>query len=188
MTKISKALEIAVTPFGHFDRGDAIIYHALSIAANRRSLQPNLIAEACSHIRDGMNQATSIDQFIHDRSDKLIELCGKLAIVREIIAAEARSPLYIGHKLSGSRLDIGGPALRNTWYHNFQQLLLPGGLPSLERRLASIALIVFNYDRCIEHYLFHALQRYYQISEADATSLLKHLAIYHPYGTVGHLP
>jgi hypothetical protein len=189
MTKISKALEIAVTPFGHFESKDATIGHALSIAASRESLQPNLIFEACSQIRDGMKQATSIDQFIHDRSgDKLIELCGKLAIVREIIAAEARSPLSNDHKFSGSGPDLGGPALKDTWYHRFQQLLLPGGLSSLEHRLASIALIIFNYDRCIEHYLFHALQRYYPIRKDDTTSLLKHLAIYHPYGSVGHLP
>jgi hypothetical protein len=136
-----------------------------------------------------MKQASSIDQFIHDRSgDKLIELCGKLGIAREIIAAEAKSQLSRDHRLSNSRPDIGGPALRNTWYHSFQQLLLSGGLPSMERRLASIALIVFNYDRCIEHYLSYALQGYYQISSEDTASLLKHLAIYHPYGTVGHLP
>jgi len=188
-TKISKALEVALTPFGLFERGDAIICEALSLAANRRSLQPNLIFVACSHIRDGMKQASSIDQFIHDRSgDKLIELCGKLAIVREIIAGEARSHMSKDHNLSDSRPGIGGPALRKTWYHSFQQLLLSGGLPSMERRLASIALIVFNYDRCIEHYLLYALQSYYQISNDDAASLLNHLTIYHPYGTVGHLP
>jgi hypothetical protein len=189
-TKISKALEVALTLFGQFERGDAIIREALSLAASRGSLQPNSIAVACTHIRDGMKQASSIDQFIHDRNgDKLIEFCGKLAIVREIIAAETRSPLYRDHKFSDSRPDIGGPTLRNTWYHSFQQLLLSGGLPSMERRLASISLIVFNYDRCIEHYLFYALQGYYQISNDDAASLLKkHLRIYHPYGTVGHLP
>jgi hypothetical protein len=180
-TRISRALNVDLNPFGLFEKGDAIICDALNRAASNRSLQPNLIDIACSNIRDGMKQASSIDQFIDDRSgDKLIELCGKLAIVREIIAAEAGS----NHKLS----NIGGHALKKTWYHRFQHLLLPGRLEGLERRLASIALIVFNYDRCIEYFLFHALQSYYSISAGDAASLLKHLAIYHPYGTVGHLP
>ncbi len=49
-------------------------------------------------------------------------------------------------------------------------------------------MVVFNYDRCIEHYLFHAFQTYYGIRPQDAASLVAELAIYHPYGTVGQLP
>ena len=54
--------------------------------------------------------------------------------------------------------------------------------------LDSIVLIIFNYDRCIEHYLYHSIQNYYQISAEDVAKLLQSLEVYHPYGTVGSLP
>jgi hypothetical protein len=51
-----------------------------------------------------------------------------------------------------------------------------------------VSIISFNYDRCIEHYLFHTLQIYYGISKDEAATALTHLEIFHPYGTVGILP
>lgn len=58
----------------------------------------------------------------------------------------------------------------------------------LENRLSSITLIVFNYDRCIEHYLYHSIQNYYGLYADDASSLVSSMKIYHPYGMVGSLP
>ncbi|MEO8315622.1 MAG: hypothetical protein ABI645_12620, partial [Pseudomonadota bacterium] len=58
----------------------------------------------------------------------------------------------------------------------------------LGERLSKIVLVVFNYDRCIEHFLFHAIQNYYKISADKAALALKSLAIFHPYGSVGTLP
>lgn len=49
-------------------------------------------------------------------------------------------------------------------------------------------MIIFNYDRCVEHFLIHVLQNYYRISEVEAAELIEHLSIYHPYGSVGLLP
>lgn len=58
----------------------------------------------------------------------------------------------------------------------------------LEDRLSSVSLIVFNYDRCIEYYLYYQLQSYYGIPKEVAAVLLNKLKIYHPYGVVGYLP
>jgi hypothetical protein len=49
-------------------------------------------------------------------------------------------------------------------------------------------MVVFNYDRCIEHYLFHALQNYYGIPREEAAVAMGHLEVHHPYGQVGDLP
>jgi hypothetical protein len=46
----------------------------------------------------------------------------------------------------------------------------------------------FNYDRCIEHFLHHALQLHFGIGVSDATAVMETLRIFHPYGTVAELP
>ncbi len=57
----------------------------------------------------------------------------------------------------------------------------------IENRFRSVAFIIFNYDRCIEHYLYCSLQNYYRIN-ASRTAELINQSIYHPYGTAGSLP
>ena len=58
----------------------------------------------------------------------------------------------------------------------------------LQERLSAITLIVFNYDRCIEHFLYHSIQNYYGLSADAAASLVNETDILHPYGVVGSLP
>jgi hypothetical protein len=54
--------------------------------------------------------------------------------------------------------------------------------------LSTVTLIVFNYDRCIEQYLYLAFQTYYGMVAERAAGLVKKIHIYHPYGSVGSLP
>src|SRR6185295_10588589 len=51
----------------------------------------------------------------------------------------------------------------------------------------NVAFIVFNYDRCLEHFLEYALFGLYGIPRRDAASLVRKLTIIHPYGTIGDL-
>jgi hypothetical protein len=62
------------------------------------------------------------------------------------------------------------------------------GEEGLRDRLANLVLIIFNYDRCIEHYLFHSLVNYHEMSREQAAELMAGVRIYHPYGKVGNLP
>jgi hypothetical protein len=50
--------------------------------------------------------------------------------------------------------------------------------------LENVSFIVFNYDRCLEFFLVHALRRLYQITEQQAQSIVDDLHIVHPYGAV----
>ena len=52
----------------------------------------------------------------------------------------------------------------------------------------NISLIIFNYDRCVEHLIYHAIQNYYAIDANRAAVLMQSLEIFHPYGVVGRLP
>ena len=170
--RIVDALRVSVLKPGTINRDISAIAHFL---------------KAARQIHNAMPQASSIDNFINSHSgNKEIELCGKLAIVRTILEAEAKSHLFVGfegnQRLRFDRLD-------GTWFQSFLHMITDNCRSSdLAERLGSITLIIFNYDRCIEQYLYYAIQNYYEMSESDVAQLLRGLEIYHPYGTVGTLP
>jgi hypothetical protein len=135
-----------------------------------------------------MPLAKSIDTFIDSQAgNKKIELCGKLAIVRSILEAERSSLLFLNKKNDEAHPDYS--QIEKTWYSSLMRLLNENGRKDdLMDRLASVSFIVFNYDRCIEHFLFHSLQTLYQVRKEEAADLVKRIEIFHPYGTVGSLP
>ena len=141
--------------------GDAEICDALQLfAQNAGSLDINPYLHSGWRIRDAMPQAISIDNFIDShQGDKNLELCGKLAIVRSILEAERRSSLYVYKQTD--RQHPGYSALDETWYSAFMQLLTQNcRIEQLPERLSKITFVVFNYDRCVEHFLFHGIQNY----------------------------
>jgi hypothetical protein len=135
-----------------------------------------------------MPLASSIDNFLDaHRDDDLIPQVGKLAIVRGVLEAEARSKMMVDPGNIYNRLDPG--ALKGTWYNAFFSLLTENcRFADLEARLRQIAVVSFNYDRCFRHYLYSALQIYYGINGEQAASALSNLEIHHPYGAAGNLP
>lgn len=164
--------------------GDPVILEAIRSHATD---QQSYIREA-SHIRDALALSISIDNFIdsHRDNDK-IAFCAKLAIVRSILYSESKSSLYFGKSTESDKPDFA--LLNRTWYTPFFQLLTENcEIRDLEKRFESIAFIIFNYDRCIEHFLHNALQEFYRIPEEAAAELLSRIKIFHPYGRVGQLP
>ena len=177
------------TLLGMGQKGGEDIVEALHISTlndGTANIKPYL--EAARHIKDALPLAISIDNFIDaHRDNNKIALCGKLAITLSILDAEKRSLLNFKKVNSDSNIDFGN--LENTWYIPFFQLLTANcGKNDLKDRFESITLIIFNYDRCVEHFIYCALQNYYKISEAEAAELIKIIKIYHPYGNVGTLP
>ncbi|MCX7513068.1 hypothetical protein [Frateuria sp. STR12] len=173
------------------ESGDALIDQAfrdLVQQSDGRAGDINPYLHASWRIRDAMPQAISIDNFIDaHRGDSLIERAGKLAIVRSILEAEEKSSLTIDSGNIYNRLNFG--VLQATWFNSFFQLLTENcQFESLAQRFARVGVVCFNYDRCIEHYLFNALQNYYGVTAEAAAQALTHLEIHHPYGTVGRLP
>lgn len=78
--------------------------------------------------------------------------------------------------------------LADTWFVKFMYMLCRG-IPreNVTEVFDQVSFIVFNYDRCIEHFLTNALQRSYAINLQDAASIVGDLDIFHPYGLVGEL-
>lgn len=191
-SQIAKLLDIRYGLGGQQQKtGDFIISNALeehvkSADGRRGKINPYL--HEVWHIRDALPLAISIDNFIDSQkgNDKLA-LCGKLAIVRAILEAEKNSILYFKKEQADSNINF--KKLEQTWYLPFFQLLTENCVKDdLKKRFQSITLIIFNYDRCIEHFIFHTLQKYYKISKNEAADITQSINIYHPYGSTGSLP
>jgi hypothetical protein len=169
--------------------GDHLIANSLRAHVKKHDGNDNInpyLKEAW-HIRDALSQATSIDNFIDSQkgNDALV-LCGKLSIVRSILLSEKKSLLFFKKDSANSAINFNN--IEQTWYIPFFQIITENcSVSELEARLKKVTLIIFNYDRCVEHFLFHAFINYYRISEQESAELVKNISIYHPYGKVGHL-
>jgi len=142
--------------------------------------------QAAWRVRDGIIYSKSIDSFmdIH-RDDEKIQLCGKLAIVKSILEAERASKLYI-ERDGGEFHDLDG--LKSTWFFDFARNITDGVRKvEIGRIFEKVSFIIFNYDRCFEHFMFNALQRLYSIDADAAKTVMKTLRIVHPYGTISDL-
>lgn len=189
--QIAQLLDMRYDDFGHeLEHGDYLIASALKGHVRQpdgREGNINPYLHEAWHIRDALPQAISIDHFIdaHRDNDK-IALCGKLAIVRSILDDEKGSLLYYERSMGPN---INFSLLEKTWYIPFFQLLTENcGINDIKERFKSITLIIFNYDRCVEHFIYKALQNYYRLTEGEVIELVKNINIYHPYGVVGTLP
>jgi hypothetical protein len=189
--KISTLLDIRFDYSSTQKSGDYEIIEALRLYVQTLDNQHgdiNAYLHEAWLIRDALPLAISIDNFIdaHRDNDK-IAVCGKLAIVRSILNAERNSHLFFEKTKSDSNINLS--RLEATWYLSFFKLLTENCQKNeLTERFKSLTLIVFNYDRCIEHFIYHALQKYYKLSASETAELVKNINIYHPYGKVGNLP
>ncbi len=148
----------------------------------------NMLRRTCRHIRDAMPQAPSIDNFINTHRDKpRIAPCAKLAIARAILLAEEQSALMVDRNRGDKQVDFN--SVSRTWFDAlFQRINVDCLDRELPSRLSKIAIINFNYDRCLEHYLHASFMNYFRLTEGEATETISHLQIHHPYGKVGDLP
>lgn len=138
-------------------------------------------------IHEGVLLANSIDDFlnIHEGSPEVVTV-GKAAIVRSILNAERHCKLYVDPSNIYNKLDIA--QIRDSWFVKFMQVLGPGRkVREVESVLSDVSFINFNYDRCLEYFLRHALQLLYGIQPQQAAGIVSKANIIHPYGSVGSL-
>jgi hypothetical protein len=140
-----------------------------------------------AEIHRAIDHAGSIDEFINRHTgDEVIAEVGKLQIAYAISEAERLSKLAttpLGTKSSSP------PDLSNTWIKSFTQMLFDGVRNSdVETVGSNITIICFNYDRCIETYLEHAIVKTFRdVSPDMARQIVKSINIIHPYGSLGDL-
>jgi len=166
------------TPIGE---GDYQIYAHLTNNLNKNARE---FQNAAWLIRDGIGFAQSIDDFLDQhRSNVYVNLYGKAAIAKTILEAEQNSKLYFNPFKGVEMFDVS--PIANTWFVKFMYML-GRGVPKENVReiFDNVAFIVFNYDRCVEHFLTHALRKLYRIEQDEAASIVADLHIIHPYGVV----
>jgi hypothetical protein len=141
--------------------------------------------EKCERFRISLEHSDSIDEAINDfRSDHELVRCAKVTIAYFIAKSEQRSQLNFGKPIDKSPTLVAEP--QPNWYELFFRLLKSGAEPSNPETLfRNVWVICFNYDRCIEQYIYYAMRRYYNLSAEEADGHLNKLDIIHPYGTIG---
>lgn len=171
--------------------GDRFVHAAIQRQAKMDDISGKKIISymnAARYIKEGMPTATSIDTFIDThRGNKEIEVCGKLGIVRSILAAERGSKLFFDTRNTYNKMDFS--KVTETWFMQFFHLLVGGIVKDETHKIfENVAFINFNYDRCLEHFLCEALRNHYVLTPDDAMNLVNRCKILHPYGSVGPNP
>lgn len=167
----------AIQTDGH-KTGDALNYQALqSYVATTRQLVA------------GLALSPSIDTYLDThRNDRKLATVGKIGIAYTILHEESKSALMGITNHKHFYLPVSNPNLQNSWLIRLTDLIFANQTVEDVRRIfEKITFIVFNYDRCLEHYLYLAIQQYFNVNGEVAAECMKGLTIIHPYGQVGHL-
>ncbi len=184
---IAKKLHIGSSNGWDLTSGDKKVIAAIQSHLHQKGERDgNPYYAAGRAIAAGMSQAISIDNYLHAHADDdLVTWVGKLGIAASILEAEHGSKLAVNRE----RDNVDLRAASNSWYTPFFQMLTEGVQRSaLDGIFDNVAFITFNYDRCIEHYLVHAIANYFQVDQTQAQALVNKMKIEHPYGQVGRMP
>jgi hypothetical protein len=167
--------------------GDPDILGAMQQHRARSRDSMNTYLKAAWRVREGVVFSNSIDSFLDaHRDDSLVQFCGKVAIVKTILEAERQSKLFI-HKTDGDFDDA--EQLKESWFFQLARHLNQGIRKSeVSRIFEKVSFVIFNYDRCFEHFMYQALKRHFALTDQETTSVMKTLKVIHPYGTVEDLP
>jgi hypothetical protein len=186
--RIAKILDIKFERFNRQVGGDPRIVEAIHKFAGGDITGVNPYIPKAHRIRDVVpSAAISIDNYLDaHKGDAELELCGKLAIVKSILDAEASSKM----KRKDQYLDeFVFDNLKETWYISFLKMLTENvRRDNIASIFENVSIITFNYDRCIERYLVQGLSHYYGLAAQEAQQIVATLRIVHPYGKVGFLP
>lgn len=141
-------------------------------------------SRACATIRGGLEVAASIDNFVeHHAADRSLVHCAKVGIVAAILRGERQSGLYVKDSLD----PLPSAAHGSTFGSIFRLVVGNCRADALGEAFSRVAFVNFNYDRCLEQYLYSTLVHHSGLAPAAAAAVVDGLDIWHPYGTIGPL-
>lgn len=191
-TQISGVLAVEPQYLPGF-KDDAIRFAVSNFAQQHRMAQGvdyvQMMRSAAFNVAMNMPLAPSIDTFLDaNQADQLVPLMGKLAIARCILNAERKSFLY-SEQNGFFVLPVKNENFIKAWHIKLWHELVSGiTVETVDSIFDNVAFVVFNYDRCLEHFFYIALQSYFRIRPEHAARLVDEARIIHAYGVVGRLP
>ena len=145
---------------------------------------------AAKQIRDSIFAQASIDDLLNEwRDSEHMLKVGKIAIANAILTAERQSALGVTANNDPDQSYRAVSSLRGSWL-GYLITNLKRELPrrAIDQIFSETAFIVFNYDRCIEQFLYCAFQRVAGLNPGNAALAVSKIPIVHVYGSVGRLP
>lgn len=142
--------------------------------------------ETVTRLKRGIFYSKSIDDFLQQHQDnQAVVLLGKLAIARELLAAEATSIL----RRTGPPDNISNSLLAGSWLIDLARMILRGQTRSTVQSLfENTRFISFNYDRSLERFFVHAITEALSLNADEVWPIVKGAKIFHAYGSLGNLP
>lgn len=175
---IAKILEVETSRF-HITLKNQDMNKCLQALSKNSSSSFAELAQKSNYISKQMKKAASIDNFLHaKRADPDILAIGKLAIALVISQCEHNSILSIkpNETRDLSRAD-------KYFLSDFMNLFIRGhSFDDLGKSAENLSFIIFNYDRCVEHYVYHWLTEYF---DEDCNALFNKITFQHTYGSLG---
>jgi hypothetical protein len=167
--------------------GDHRLFESIRVLSQKNGLDVNQYLYACWRIRDCIDLAPSIDNYIDaQRNDELAGHIGKLGIYYALSKCERESKLFKATNEKNDKIEFS--SLENTWLVSLFRILIEANtIESFIESLRNIVFVSFNYDRAIEFFIRHAVAQYYHLSFDEAIKVLDVLRIHYPYGNLGPL-
>jgi len=177
---------------GNLTKGNGYIADGLQRMAQHQKTSWESFLLAGRMIAGGIKYTRSIDNYVHAHSDKeAVKTVAKVAIVQTILEAESQSAIAINPQLFPPQFREEEKA-HQSWLSTFFTMLQDGIIEAknLDEIFSNLTIVNFNYDRCVEHYLFYVMQRLYpsKVEGYVAELMNTTLKVLHPYGSVGNLP
>lgn len=149
------------------------------------------IVRAAETIRRGLPFSASIDDFLYEhRDNELVMTLAKISIAQCMLRQEQKAPWL--KQLADPRLESRVEAfsqLRETWLDRLFRILKRGKSRAEAREVfANCSFVVFNYDRCIQQYLYPAFAEALDLTAEEAKAVADSISIEHVYGNLGTLP
>ena len=156
----------------------------LTIAIGQNPQELENYFKAGRLINKGVSLSNSIDNFMDNHSANVhVRTLGRLGIAKAIVKAENRSSLH--YPKDNIYNDIGFERLQDTWLVSLFKSMQEGiSKDQVESFFDDLSFVIFNYDRCVEHFFFRALQAHYGLDKAAAAEIVQKAVIKHPYGTI----
>ena len=165
-------------------RGDRDLYRLLRTRYQRDSEQLQRYLSAGQALSGALSSAVSVDDALYQLNEtrEAVEL-GKVCIIRSILKAEKYSNLAISTETGKMTRDAG----KDGWIEQLLSMAVSGHRQNtVKDAFKNVTFINFNYDRCIEHYLYWSLQRI-GLGELDAALTITGLNMIRPYGGIGSM-